>query len=208
MKYYKEMVFEDGEKLSQLIPSLNVNVNNRHDLMKTFDRYNINSSSKSTIKFTIKRLELCLGIGCSPIPEAKSMVKRIEPLKTYLTLRSKLRLNELFDLTMSNFENNIGRDSHTNSFGDFTITIKLSELYEAIPALYKTDYNLEDESNSLFEAFFHNDDNIYNRLCNTYSPNDVNKMFNFMVDTMKDDEDNISLFTDFLKYRDKKCNGR
>ncbi len=201
---YDNIKFSDGEKLSELIQTWHESVNNRHELMKLFDLNNINAQSNSIIKFTIVNLELCLGIGQKPIPKAISYLRSIDPIRKYLWLRKQLYLNEFYLLNMTHFQDNIGRDNHKNSFGTFEITINLSELYVGIHKLYKTEYNIDELSESLFIAFFHNDEKIFNKLCNHYFPEDITRVFNYTSDKLKDDEDNLSLFSDFLMYREKK----
>lgn len=201
---YDSIKFSEGEKLSVLIQTWHESVNNRHDLIKLFDLNNINASSNSIIKFTIVNLELCLGIGQKPIPTAIQYLRSIDPMRKYLWLRKQLNLNEFYSLNMSHFQDNIGRDNHKNSFGTFEIGINLSELYVSIHKLFKTEYDIDELSESLFVAFFHNDDKIFNILCNNYFREDISRIFNYTVDKLKDDEDNLSLFTDFIKYRDKK----
>ena len=202
--YYDNIKFSDGEKLSELIQTWYEIVDNRHDLIKLFDSNNINSKSNSIIKFTIINLELCLGIGQKPVPTAVQYLRSIDPMKKYLWLRKKLKLNEFYSLDMTHFQDNSCRDQHKNSFGTFEITINLSELYVSIHKLYKTEYDIDELSESLFIAFFHNDEKIFNKLCNSYFPEDITRVFNHTSDKLKDDEDNISLFTDFLKYRNDK----
>ena len=201
---YDNIKFSDGEKLSELIQTWHESVNNRHELMKLFDLNNINAQSNSIIKFTIVNLELCLGIGQKPIPKAISYLRSIDPIRKYLWLRKQLYLNEFYLLNMTHFQDNIGRANHKNSFGTFEITINLSELYVGIHKLYKTEYNIDELSESLFIAFFHNDEKIFNKLCNHYFPEDITRVFNYTSDKLKDDEDNLSLFSDFLMYREKK----
>ena len=201
---YDSIKITEGKKLLELIQTWHESVNNRHELMKLFDLNNINAQSNSIIKFTIVNLELCLGIGQKPIPEAISYLRSIDPIRKYLLLRKQLYLNEFYLLNMTHFQDNIGRDKHTNSFGTFEITINLSELYVGIHKLYKTEYNIDELSESLFIAFFHNDEKIFNKLCNHYFPEDITRVFNYTSDKLKDDEDNLSLFADFLKYRDYK----
>ena len=201
---YDSIKITEGKKLSELIQTWHESVNNRHELMKLFDLNNINAQSNSIIKFTIVNLELCLGIGQKPIPEAISYLRSIDPIRKYLWLRKKLCLNEFYLLNMTHFQDNIGRDKHKNSFGTFEITINLSELYVGIHKLYKTEYNIDELSESLFIAFFHNDEKIFNKLCNHYFPEDITRVFNYTSDKLKDDEDNLSLFSDFLMYREKK----
>ena len=201
---YDSIKITEGKKLSELIQTWHESVNNRHELMKLFDLNNINAQSNSIIKFTIVNLELCLGIGQKPIPEAISYLRSIDPIRKYLWLRKKLCLNEFYLLNMTHFQDNIGRDKHKNSFGTFEITINLSELYVGIHKLYKTEYNIDELSESLFIAFFHNDEKIFNKLCNSYFPEDITRAFNYTSDKLKDDEDNLSLFSDFLMYREKK----
>ena len=204
VKDYDSIIFSEGKKLSELIQTWHESVNNRQELMKLFDLNNINAQSNSIIKFTIVNLELCLGIGEKPIPEAISYLRSIDPIRKYLLLRKQLYLNEFYLLNMTHFQDNIGRDKHTNSFGTFEITINLSELYVGIHKLYKTEYNIDELSESLFIAFFHNDEKIFNKLCNHYFPEDITRVFNYTSDKLKDDEDNLSLFSDFLMYREKK----
>ena len=201
---YDSIKITEGKKLLELIQTWHESVNNRHELMKLFDLNNINAQSNSIIKFTIVNLELCLGIGQKPIPEAISYLRSIDPIRKYLLLRKQLYLNEFYLLNMTHFQDNIGRDKHTNSFGTFEITINLSELYVGIHKLYKTEYNIDELSESLFIAFFHNDEKIFNKLCNHYFPEDITRVFNYTSDKLKDDEDNLSLFSDFLMYREKK----
>ncbi len=201
---YDNIKFSEGKKLSELIQTWHESVNNRHELMKLFDLNNINAQSNSIIKFTIVNLELCLGIGQKPIPKAISYLRSIDPIRKYLWLRKQLYLNEFYLLNMTHFQDNIGRDNHKNSFGTFEITINLSELYVGIHKLYKTEYNIDELSESLFIAFFHNDEKIFNKLCNHYFPEDITRVFNYTSDKLKDDEDNLSLFSDFLMYREKK----
>ena len=201
---YDNIKFSEGKKLSELIQTWHESVNNRHELMKLFDLNNINAQSNSIIKFTIVNLELCLGIGQKPIPKAISYLRSIDPIRKYLWLRKQLYLNEFYLLNMTHFQDNIGRDNHKNSFGTFEITINLSELYVGIHKLYKTEYNIDELSESLFIAFFHNDEKIFNKLCNSYFPEDITRVFNHTSDKLKDDEDNLSLFSDFLMYREKK----
>ena len=201
---YDSIKITEGKKLLELIQTWHESVNNRHELMKLFDLNNINAQSNSIIKFTIVNLELCLGIGQKPIPEAISYLRSIDPIRKYLLLRKQLYLNEFYLLNMTHFQDNIGRDKHTNSFGTFEITINLSELYVGIHKLYKTEYNIDELSESLFIAFFHNDEKIFNKLCNHYFPEDITRVFNCTSDKLKDDEDNLSLFSDFLMYREKK----
>ena len=201
---YDNIKFSEGKKLSELIQTWHESVNNRHELMKLFDLNNINAQSNSIIKFTIVNLELCLGIGQKPIPKAISYLRSIDPIRKYLWLRKQLYLNEFYLLNMTHFQDNIGRDNHKNSFGTFEITINLSELYVGIHKLYKTEYNIDELSESLFIAFFHNDEKIFNKLCNSYFPEDITRVFNYTSDKLKDDEDNLSLFSDFLMYREKK----
>ena len=201
---YDSIIFSEGKKLSELIQTWHESVNNRHDLIKLFDSNNINSESNSIIKFTIINLELCLGIGQKPVPTAVQYLRSIDPMRKYLWLRKKLKLNEFYSLDMTHFQDNSCRDQHKNSFGTFEITINLSELYAGIHKLFKTEYNLEDESDALFIGFFHDDEKIFNKLCNKYSPETITKFFNHINDKLKDDEDNISLFTNFLKYRNDK----
>ena len=201
---YDNIKFSEGKKLSELIQTWHESVNNRHELMKLFDLNNINAQSNSIIKFTIVNLELCLGIGQKPIPKAISYLRSIDPIRKYLWLRKQLYLNEFYLLNMTHFQDNIGRDNHKNSFGTFEITINLSELYVGIHKLYKTEYNIDELSESLFIAFFYNDEKIFNKLCNSYFPEDITRVFNHTSDKLKDDEDNLSLFSDFLMYREKK----
>ena len=201
---YDSIIFSEGKKLSELIQTWHESVNNRHELMKLFDLNNINAQSNSIIKFTVVNLELCLGIGQKPIPTTTQYLRSIDPMRKYLWLRKKLCLNEYYLLNMTHFQDNIGRDQHKNSFGTFEITINLSELYVGIHKLYKTEYDIDELSESLFIAFFHNDEKIFNKLCNSYFPEDITRVFNYTSDKLKDDEDNLSLFSDFLMYREKK----
>lgn len=201
---YDSIKIAEGKKLSELIQTWHENVNNRHELMKLFDLNNINAQSNSIIKFTVVNLELCLGIGEKPIPTATQYLRSIDPMRKYLWLRKKLNLNEFYLLNMTHFQDNSCRDQHKNSFGTFEITINLSELYTGIHKLFKTEYNLEDESDALFIGFFHDDEKIFNKLCNNYSHETITKFFNHISDKLKDDEDNLSLFSDFLMYREKK----
>ena len=201
---YDSIIFSEGENLSILIKTMHEKITNRHDLMKLFDLNKIHSQSNSIIKYKIVNLELCLGIGQKPIPEAKKYLIHINPMREYLSLRKKLCLNEYYLLNMTHFQDNIGRDQHKNSFGTFEITINLSELYVGIHKLYKTEYNIDELSESLFIAFFHNDEKMFNKLCNHYFPEDITRVFNYTSDKLKDDEDNLSLFSDFLIYREKK----
>lgn len=204
MKDYDKLEYIEGEEFSKLILNWYNVVNNRHDLMRLFDKNNINSQSNSIIKVLITNYEMVLGIGQKPIPYALDHLRYFEPIKSYLKLTDRVELTCNAKLNMTHFQDNIGRDQHKNSYGNFEIIINLSELYVGIHKLYKTEYDINELSESLFISFFHDDQKIFDRLCNHYFPEDITRVFNHTSDKLKDDEDNLSLFADFLEYRDHK----
>lgn len=201
---YDSIVINEGKKFLEMIPKWLISINNRQDVIKLLEENGINGDSNSIIKVLIVNFEMVLGIGQKPIPYALNHLRFYEPIKSYLKLTDTINLTNNAKLEMPRFIDNIGRDQHKNSYGDFDVTINLSELYDGIKKLYKTDCNIKEEAERLFISFFHDDNKIFNNLCNKFSPEDITKLFNYNIDYLKDDEDNVPLFEQFLKYKKDK----